>query len=333
MGTKTPKSKTNQSNQEDSDQIDQNDSVDTVVAQSETGQQICDFPADNQAVNKMSTNLNTTGPVDVPKLKGPNYLNWRSMMNDLLELRGLKEVVDGKSTTGGVQNLNAKLLIKSTLDEAHLAEVRNYDSAHDIWNHLSRMCIGANSSDVAMLVRKFYTFEYQKGDSMGTHLEKLSTMKTQLETIKQGPTDEVFIDRILQTLPAEFQKLKDNWDYLHPSQRTVAELKTRALKIEEENKQKEPSPAEQAFVTRKQRKFTPNETIEQRKKNSKCAKCGHVGHWYKECRTKPENYKKNAQKQKHSSAKEQDDKPVTFMVGDLTRSACIRSTSHRTETA
>lgn len=317
MGRKTPKSKNNQNNSVNSDQADQNDSVDTVVEQSATDQQICDFLENNQAVNKMSTNMHSTWPVDVPKLKGPNYLNWRSMMNDLLELRGLKEIVDSGSTISGVQNLNAKLLIKSTLDEAHLAEVRNYDSAHDIWNHLSRMCIGANSSDVAMLVRKFYTYEYQKGDSMGTHLEKLSTMRTQLETIKQAPTDEVFIDRILQTLPAEFQKLKDNWDYLHPSQRTVAELKTRALKIEEESKQKEPSLAEQAFVIRKQRKFKSNETIEQRKKTSKCAKCGHVGHWYKECKTKPENYKKNAQKQKQSPVEEREDKPVTFVVCNL----------------
>lgn len=293
--------KTPKKNQSDPDNTVSNDSVVIV---------------ENQPVNMISTNPNSTAPVDVPKLKGANYLNWRSMMSDLLELRGLSEVVNSEITTGSVQNLQAKLLIKSTLDEAHLSEVRNYDSAHDIWCHLSRMCIGANSSDVAMLVRKFYTYEYQKGDGMGTHLEKLSTMRTQLETIKQGPTDEVFIDRILQTLPADYQKLKDNWDYLHPSQRTVVELKTRALKIEEDNKHKEPSQAEQAFVTGKQRKFHSNETIEQRKKNTKCAKCGHVGHWYRECKTKPQNYVKDAQKPKRDPPKESENKPVTFMVRD-----------------
>lgn len=313
MGKKTPK-KTN------TEEIDQGKSFKELANKSATDEHIEDSLlgnlVDNQAVNMMSTNPNSTAPVDVPKLKGANYLNWRSMMSDLLELRGLSSVVNSE-TTSGVQNLQAKLLIKSTLDEAHLAEVRNYDNAHDIWCHLSRMCIGANSSDVAMLVRKFYTYEYQKGDGMGTHLEKLSTMRTQLETIKQGPTDEVFIDRILQTLPAEYQKLKDNWDYLHPSQRTVAELKTRALKIEEENKHKEPSQAEQVFFAGRQRKFKSNETIEQRKKNTKCAKCGHIGHWYRECKTKPQNYVKSTQKPKRDSSKEPEDKPVTFMVGDL----------------
>jgi len=59
---------------------------------------------------------------------------------------------------------------------------------------------------------------------MATHLEKLKAMREQLSSIKQDPTDEVYIDRILQTLPVKFDKLKDNWDYLHPTQKTVKEL-------------------------------------------------------------------------------------------------------------
>ena len=107
----------------------------------------------------------TASSIDVPKLTGKNYLNWKSIMGDLITLRGYDSVVfQGESNS--LLNLHAKLLIKSALDDAHLAEVRNYESAHEIWNHPSRMCIGTNSSDVAMLVRKFYAYEYQEGDSI-----------------------------------------------------------------------------------------------------------------------------------------------------------------------
>lgn len=252
----------------------------------------------NQNLNmpkQNSQNLN----LDIPKLTGKNYLNWRSIISDVIALRDLEKAVyenDGNK----IQNLQAKILIKSSLDEAHLAEIRKYDTAFDIWNHLSRMCIGANSSDVAMLVRKFYNFSHVPGDSMSTHLEKLSTMREQLIAIEQGPTDEVFIDRILQTLPAEFNKLRENWDYLHNDQKTLNELKSRILKIEEDNKTKEPKvePDAQVYIASELNKQFRNMSIDEKKKVTRCGKCGHKGHWAKECRTKPENYvKQQSQKQ------------------------------------
>lgn len=107
--------------------------------------------------------------IDVPKLRGANYLNWRSVISDLIELRGLKKAVF-QETKDSHQNVQAKLLLKSTLDEAHLAEVRDYSTAYEIWQHLSRMCIGTNSNDVTLLVRKFYSYQYCAGDAMNTQL-------------------------------------------------------------------------------------------------------------------------------------------------------------------
>lgn len=92
--------------------------------------------------------------VDISKLNGTNYLNWRSLMNDLLELRGLVAVTNQELEDTQL-NLQAKILIKGSLDEKNLAEVINFSSAHEIWSHLSRLCLGTNSRDVALLVRKF----------------------------------------------------------------------------------------------------------------------------------------------------------------------------------
>lgn len=239
------------------------------------------------------------GRIDVPKLTGKNYLNWRSIMSDIITLRGYEGVISGE-VRDSTLNLHAKLLIKSTLDDTHLAEERHYDLAHEMWNHLSRMCIGANSSNVAMLVRKFYSYQFVPGDSMGTHLEKLSTMREQLKDVSQGPTDEVFIDRILQTLPSEFKKLKENWDYMHRSEKTVSELKARILAIEEKNKHYQPQDDQQVFMMNKQTGRFNKESIEDRKKRTHCGKCGHKGHWVAECHTKPQNYRNNIAEDKQA---------------------------------
>ena len=120
--------------------------------------------------------------LSIPKLTGKNYLNWRSIMCDIIVLRGYEGVVF-QGYDDPVLNLQAKLLLRGALDETHLAEMGSYERAHGIWSHLSRMCIGANSSDVAMLVRKFYSFEHVPGGTMVAHLEKLTTMREQLKNV------------------------------------------------------------------------------------------------------------------------------------------------------
>lgn len=241
------------------------------------------------AAGETFTVVNKGPSIDIPKLTGKNYLNWKSVMSDIITLKGLQAVVFGDSKDPTL-NLHAKILIKGNLDEHHLAEVRSHEDARDIWSHLSRMCIGANSSDLTLLVRKFYNYQYEQGDSMVTLLEKLTTMRQQLKNVDQDPTDEVFIDRVLQTLPPEFDRLKENWDYLHPSQRNIDELKARVLKIEDDSKAKGSQEVAQAFLA----KPFGDMSIDEKKKNSNCAKCGLRGHWARECRTKPENYKKQA---------------------------------------
>lgn len=172
----------------------------------------------------------------VPKLTGKNYLNWRSIMMDLIMLCGLEGVILGEEENASL-NIQAKLLIKCTLDDAHLTEVRDYNKAREVWSHLSRMCIRRHA---VMLVREFYSFRYEAGDSMVVHLEKLSNMREQLKRYQQETSDEIFIDRILRTLPSEYDQLKDYWDYERDSSpRTVENLRRLILVTEKKNKQKQ----------------------------------------------------------------------------------------------
>lgn len=279
----------------------------------------------NLSVIEPQFQAGSSGPnITIPKLSGKNYLNWRSIISDVIVIRGLDKVVFDREENN-LLNLHAKVLIKSALDEAHLAEVRNHDKAHEIWSHLSRICIGANSCDITTLVRKFYNYKPVPGDSMSTHLEKLSTMREQLKNVNQDPTDEVFIDRILQTLPSEFDRLKESWDFMHPSQKTINELKSKVIAIEEKLKQARSEPESQlAFIVQKQGSRSKRPNIDERKRTTNCRKCGHKGHWAKECRTKPENYKKQPdqqqQREQHSfnqrqSGQSQADKhDAIFMV-------------------
>lgn len=113
---------------------------------------------------------------------------------------------------------------------AFLAETRDHTSARALWLHLERIYIGADSEDVMQRVDKFYHFRFTVGDSMKDHLEKMMSMRDQLELHNQKPTDDVLIDRIMKTLSSGYNTLKTNWSYLSCEQRTLDELKERILR-------------------------------------------------------------------------------------------------------
>lgn len=73
------------------------------------------------------------------------------------------------------------------------------------------------------------------------------------------------------------------------------------------------------FVDRKldySKKFSEM-SIEEKKKVSRCSKCGHKGHWYRECKTKPENYQRQfikASTNTNINMTNSESEPSTFMV-------------------
>jgi len=95
--------------------------------------------------------------IDIPKLNGEIYLNWRSLITDVIFLRGLDKVMF-EGVGDARQNIQARAFLKSHLNDGHFSAVRTLEMAKEIWEHLSRMCIGANSCDTALLVRKFYNY-------------------------------------------------------------------------------------------------------------------------------------------------------------------------------
>jgi len=101
----------------------------------------------------------------VPELDGKNYLNWRSIITGVICLKGYKDVIF-KGTGDSTADIYARAFLKSYLDDEHFSTIRIYDTAKEIWDHLSRMCLGANSNDITLLARKFYKYVYSQRDSI-----------------------------------------------------------------------------------------------------------------------------------------------------------------------
>lgn len=236
----------------------------------------------------------TNHSASVPKLTEKNYLSWKLLITTVLKLKGLDKVVSGEQKVDEISELEAKLLLLETLDEHHLALVRNCDKACEIMTRLNLKYADTSAQNVTRMLNKYLSYKLQPGESMSTHIGKMEAMRSDLENVNQKQSDEMFQVQLLNTLPPEYDMLKEVWETTHPDLKKVDVLISRILKKEEDLITKGAA-ENSAFVTNRNNynrtgKTYNNQNLDELKKNSKCAKCGHKGHWAKECRTKPRKY-------------------------------------------
>lgn len=286
-----------------------------------------------------------TSGIRVPILDGTNFKNWKMMIDGSLELRGLHGIVTGEievTRANRGAELQAKMAILETLNDAHLTMVNNCETSKEIMDRLCLTYADKSAANIGRMLKKYYGYKLQPGDSMSAHLSKMELMRKELESVDQPQTDEVFINQVLSTLPSEYGMLKEIWDNNHPDQKTIANLFSRILKKEEDlSEQKQSSDSNRALLVSKSGNYkkksyeknynerNPNErnqneqmTIEERKKITRCAKCGSKGHWARECKTKPENYRSKTDSNRDNQAQDlikaqSGPKKVVFSIGEL----------------
>lgn len=242
----------------------------------------------------------TSSSTSIPKLNGRNFNAWRSMIEIVAKLRGLHTAIfEPEKSANENEQLRAKLTLLEAMDERHAEEFSEFESASEMIERLKLMYADKSASNVYRLIKSFYRYQYEQGDSMSTHINKMERMRRELKNLGQETTDEVYMVLLLDTLPPEYEVVVENWETVHPDVKTIANLNSRILKKEEDLKVKAKATESSFFTGNPSRPGKPGRqgkhmSIEERKKTSHCTKCGHKGHWYRECKTRPENYiKKN----------------------------------------
>lgn len=224
----------------------------------------------------------TSDTYSYPKLGDSNFQSWKIAITTLLKIKGLYETVQGTGRADPMDELRAKMFIFQSLEEKYMFQVRACTSAKEMMERLSLIHADASKENLSRMLRKFYGYKLVQSDGMSMHIGKMEAMRMELADLGQGPTDEVFINQLLESLPHNYSSLKEIWDATEDKRKTVGELITRILKREQDLKAEvHDSHLESALLSRGKL------TIEERKKVTKCAKCGKKGHWARECTAKP----------------------------------------------
>ena len=203
----------------------------------------------------------------------------------VLRLRGLNKAIT-EDNVDEVTDIQAKLTLYESMDENHRSQVMGCTTAKAIMSRLDLIYADNSAANVYRMMLKYYRYRKDPSDSMSVHIGKMDQMRMALKDIQKDPDEEVYQITLLGSLPTEYDGMLEIWELTHPTMKTTANLVARLLKKEEDlNSTKN----HQALVIGK---YTKEEwdklPIAEKKKVSRCKKCGKKGHWFKECEEKSE---------------------------------------------
>lgn len=257
----------------------------------------------------------------IDKLNDQNWANWKFKIRLILEELNLWDIVTGEETIETVEenqrgSFNQRLrkafrIIALNVDDQNLSLIRQTTDPSQAWlnltNHFERVCL----ANQFYLRKRLLNIKYNNGDNMVDHINKITDIKQQLESINQHVDENDLVITLLQSLPSDYENLivslesqfgSDEIDFEFAKSRVVEEyhrklnLKQNDILVDQTS----------ALATQKVKKFlnknNNNDNGDKRKgkgkRPGKCNYCKAPGHWFREC---PKKAMDDANKSKDNS--------------------------------
>lgn len=137
------------------------------------------------------------------------------------------------------RDAKAQKIIISTVDKKVLVHIMNCTTSAGMYKKLKEMFQKDNEDQKCRLLEEFFSFNYEKGSDIPTHVSKLQNLAYRLKALKQDVTDEMLISKILSTLPERFRYFRTAWESTSHTEKTLTNLISRLLSEENANQNKD----------------------------------------------------------------------------------------------
>lgn len=181
------------------------------------------------------------------------------------------------------------------------------------------------------------------GDNINTHVNKVLALANLLKDLGKPVAEDMIISKIFSSLPPSYNSIIAAWTNLADRDRTVQNLKTRLLQMENilslqngnvesltdkaffsrTNRHSSSSTSNTSKNHRQEQKDRNKEHLRHLKENSLCYNCGKPRHWRDECPEPPrfdskrsENFSRNSHNRKQSDANAATSQPLSYNSDD-----------------
>lgn len=250
----------------------------------------------------------------LPKFSGKNFQGWKRQVVVILKSKDLLLCLDAKEKrpytdvkTSHEETQRAPVeavdqgesesketltqgLLFSALDDKIIDQVQTCKTAAEIWKRLLLIYENASETNVDRLLQEYYSYQKVPQENMATHISRVEAMADQLGELGEPQSERSVVSKLLNSLPSDYDSLRNAWDATHPEFRTKDELITRLMKQEVKAK---PAPRDAAREVAFYAKGKGDKVKKYgRSREIKCYNCNELGHIARNCR-KPKRQNDN----------------------------------------
>lgn len=255
-----------------------------------------------QVMNSQGSVLNDR--IDIQRLKGNNWIGWKWQVTNILDLRGLKDVLTSSEPIGSIRERAARHIVASTLDHSVVNKVIHCQSVQEIWSTLTGIYENKTSFALTDLLGRMNSYRMNTLDQVENGISEIRSMAVQIQAMGGAVDANTVESAILRALPNSFGGFVTSWTFLDSDRRTLDNLQSHLLRtvnmIKNNDGEKNISVAK---VARRENNKAKNKET---KFKGTCHFCHKSGHSMKYCYALKK--KKEQGKDKSSSEKKDEGK-------------------------
>jgi hypothetical protein len=279
-----------------------------------------------------------SGGISYPVLTKINYSDWALLMKVKLKARALWSAVE-KGGADVQEEMMALDALCSAVPPEMVPSIAKMETAKEAWDAIATMRVGdgrVKKSTAQQLRRKFDLATCGEAETVEDYALRLNSLAAHLATLGEEVKETQIVEKMLRTLPARFKQITIAIKtLLDVSTMGVADL-TGRLKEAEEAFEEPPATmqhegklylTEEEWEARKVRREAENQAAggsgggssrggggrgrgrgrgngtggRGPKKTDECRRCGKLGHWARECRSKPKKEQANVARDEEAS--------------------------------
>lgn len=254
----------------------------------------------------------STDKVEIQRLKGSNWATWKWQLQNVLDAKGLTDVLTGNEPRGTVREVAARQIISSSLDQTLICKVIHCQSAQQIWTCLRGIYENRTSFALTDLIGKMNSFRMNTLDDVENGVSEIQSIACQIQALGGTVDSSTIESAILRALPKSFSSFLTSWTFLDTEKRTLENLHAHLMRTVCLLRSSEPAVPKEKALTGKHFKGkgkgrSKDSSGDSSKKNDLiCNYCKRPGHMVKDCR-KLAN--KKAAEEKAAGTSDKSDRP------------------------
>ena len=152
---------------------------------------------------------------DIQRLKGPNWPTWKWQVHNLLESRGLLDVLtnDGE-IRGSPREVAARQIISNSLDQSLVCKMIHCQTVQEIWRCLNGIYENRTSFALTDLISKMNSYKMTSLDDVENGVSQIQAIACQIKALGGHADDTTIESAILRALPKSFSAFITSWTFL-----------------------------------------------------------------------------------------------------------------------